>query len=246
MRTLGHQQHSASAPDPGLSSPAPLAVTAFTHFCLSVCTMCFGLSPLSHPLWPPRWHSSKASASRAEGPGFKSRLQLDFFGVKSYQWLQNWHSSGYPARRLALLGQHWDWSAWCQYTVTGWGRTLDLQLLSQVWQHVKLSEQIRPWDTLACCWDVKQPTNKQSPPVDSRSEPAWWCCWLTSSLAWPIRPYFLQWIFEFTGSWSAVLHRSSLVVFSGLRIHMILCRQLLIDFWSSWSVSGVILLVSDP
>ena len=23
------------------------------------------------------------------------------------------------ARRLALLGQRWDWSAWCQYTVTG-------------------------------------------------------------------------------------------------------------------------------
>ena len=31
-----------------------------------------------------------------------------------------------------------------------------------MWQHVKLSEQIRPWDTLACCWDVKQPTNKQA------------------------------------------------------------------------------------
>ena len=29
-----------------------------------------------------------------------------------------------------------------------------------MWQHVKLSEQIRPWDTLACCWDVKQPRNK--------------------------------------------------------------------------------------
>ena len=29
-----------------------------------------------------------------------------------------------------------------------------------VWYHVKLSVQIRPWDTLACCWDVKQPTNK--------------------------------------------------------------------------------------
>ena len=29
-----------------------------------------------------------------------------------------------------------------------------------VWQHVKLSVQIRPWDTLACCWDDKQPTNK--------------------------------------------------------------------------------------
>ena len=23
-------------------------------------------------------------------------------------------------------------------------------------------KQIRPWDTLACCWDVKQPTNKQN------------------------------------------------------------------------------------
>ena len=25
---------------------------------------------------------------------------------------------------------------------------------------MQLSVQIRPWDTLACCWDVKQPTNK--------------------------------------------------------------------------------------
>ena len=38
---------------------------------------------------------------------------------------------GNPARRLALKGQHWDWSARCEYTVTGWGRTFDLQLLSQ-------------------------------------------------------------------------------------------------------------------
>ena len=26
----------------------------------------------------------------------------------------------------------------------------------------KLSEQIRPWDTFTCCWDVKQPINKQT------------------------------------------------------------------------------------
>ena len=52
--------------------------------------------------WPPRWPSGTASTSRAEDPGFRSRLRRDFFGVKSYQWLQNWHSSGYPARRLAL------------------------------------------------------------------------------------------------------------------------------------------------
>ena len=32
-----------------------------------------------------------------------------------------------------------------------------------MWQHVQLSEQIRPWDTLACCWDVKQQTTNQPP-----------------------------------------------------------------------------------
>ena len=82
-------------------------------------------------LWPPRWPNGKAFASRAEDPGFESRLRRDFFGVESYQWLKKWHSSGYPARRLALKGQRWDWVARCQYTVTGWGRTFDLQLLPQ-------------------------------------------------------------------------------------------------------------------
>ena len=36
-------------------------------------------------LSPPRWPSGKASASRAEDPGFESRLRRDFFGVESYQ-----------------------------------------------------------------------------------------------------------------------------------------------------------------
>ena len=34
---------------------------------------------------PPRWPRGKASASRAEDPGFESRLRWDFFGVQSYQ-----------------------------------------------------------------------------------------------------------------------------------------------------------------
>ena len=34
---------------------------------------------------PPLWPSGKASASRAEDPGFESRLRRDFFGVESYQ-----------------------------------------------------------------------------------------------------------------------------------------------------------------
>ena len=73
----------------------------------------------------------KASASRAGDPGFVSHLRQDFSGVESYQWLKNWHSSGYPARRLALYSQCWDWLARCQYTVTGWDGKFDLQLLSQ-------------------------------------------------------------------------------------------------------------------
>ena len=36
-------------------------------------------------LLPPRWSSGKASASRAEDPGFESRLRRDFFEVESYQ-----------------------------------------------------------------------------------------------------------------------------------------------------------------
>ena len=34
---------------------------------------------------PASWPSGKASASRAEDPGFKSRLRQDFLGVESYQ-----------------------------------------------------------------------------------------------------------------------------------------------------------------
>ena len=37
------------------------------------------------PRLPPRWPSGKAFASRAEDPGFESRLSRDFFGVESYQ-----------------------------------------------------------------------------------------------------------------------------------------------------------------
>ena len=32
----------------------------------------------------------------------------------------DWCCSGYPVMRLALQGQHWDWLAHCQYTVTLW------------------------------------------------------------------------------------------------------------------------------
>ena len=49
-----------------------------------------------------------------------------------------------------------------------------------MWQDVKLSEQIRPRDTLACCWDVKQPTNNNSlhfPVHFSRDQDEIWSSW---------------------------------------------------------------------
>ena len=70
----------------------------------------------------------KVSAWRVKDPGFKAHLRRYFFGVESYQWLNNWHSSGYPARHLVLQGQCWDWLARCQYTATGWDGKFGLQL----------------------------------------------------------------------------------------------------------------------
>ena len=69
---------------------------------IPLCTVNYESEDCALHKTPPRWPSGKASASRAKDPGFESRLHRDFFGVKSYQWLKNWHSSGYPARRLAL------------------------------------------------------------------------------------------------------------------------------------------------
>ena len=59
---------------PGVSTLWPGEVASLT--CSSSLLLSFG--PLS-------WPGSKASASRAEDPGFESRLRQDFFGVESYQ-----------------------------------------------------------------------------------------------------------------------------------------------------------------
>ena len=53
---------------------------------------------------------------------------------------------------------YYNWVRWKAWSATS----------ISLWQHVKLSEQIRPWYTLACCWDVKQPTKKQTPQTNSK------------------------------------------------------------------------------
>ena len=70
------------------------------------------------------------------------------------QWLPC-QAPGVIGSALGLVGPvsvYCDWVRWKVWSAAS----------ISVWQHVKLSVQIRPWDTLACCWDVKQPTNKQT------------------------------------------------------------------------------------
>ena len=103
---------------------------------------------------PPRWPSGKASASRAEDPGFESRWSRDFFlgrvipvtSKLALQWLPCL-APGVTGSALGLVG-------------TGVSilrlRTFDLQLLSQCGSTSNCLSRSVPRR------DVKQPTNKQS------------------------------------------------------------------------------------
>ena len=104
----------------------------------------------------------KASASRAENPGFESRWRRDFFPGSSRT---NDFKIDTPVATLpgawryrasaGLVGQVSVYCGWVRRKV--WSATS-----ISVRQHLKLSEQIRPCDALACCWDLKQPTNEQT------------------------------------------------------------------------------------
>ena len=115
----------------------------------------------------------KASASRAEDSGFESRLCRDFFSGSSHTSdfkigtpVLPFQAPGIIESALGLVGPvsvYCDWVRWKVGSATS----------ISVWQHIKLSEQIRPWATLACCWNVKQPTNNKqtnlSPSLPSSS-----------------------------------------------------------------------------
>ena len=82
---------------------------------------------------------------------FRSRI-IPVTSKLALQWLPC-QAPGIIGSALGLVGPvsvYCDWVRWKVWSATS----------ISVWQHVKLSEQIRPWDTLACCWDVKQPTKK--------------------------------------------------------------------------------------
>ena len=102
----------------------------------------------------------KASAARTEDPRFKSVGAGIFPGPSHTSDLK----IGTPVATLpgawshrvsAGTGQPGVSILWVRWKV--WSSTS-----ISAWQHVKLSEQICPWDTLACCWDIKEPTKKQT------------------------------------------------------------------------------------
>ena len=77
------------------------------------------------------------------------------------QWLPC-QAPGIIGSVLGLVGLvlvYCDWVRWKFWSATS----------ISVWQHVKLSEQICPWDTLVCCWDIKQPTNNNNPVLNVTS-----------------------------------------------------------------------------
>ena len=100
------------------------------------------------PVWPvgtpPRWPSGKASASRAEDPGFESRLPRKLFRGRvipvsqklTLQWLLC-QAPGVIGSALGLVGPV---SVYCDLVSWKVGSASSIS----VWLHVKLSEQIRP------------------------------------------------------------------------------------------------------
>ena len=100
---------------------------------------------------------AKVSALGAEDPGFESRLRQDFSGSHHTGDLK----IGTPVATLP--------GAWRYRVSAGTGRpSVSILWLGEVESWIcnfYLSVaaykivQIYPWDTLACCWDVKQPTN---------------------------------------------------------------------------------------
>ena len=118
------------------------------------------------PHW---WSCVKVSIARMGDPGaptchlrsgrFGVQFPLvvwGFFCVESYQWLRNWHSSHV---RYTLKGQRW--TGWPSVSIL-WLGEVEIWSAASIseWQHVNLSEQFSPCDTLACCWVTKQPTKK--------------------------------------------------------------------------------------
>ena len=99
----------------------------------------------------------KASTLRVEDLGFESRLRQEFSGSSYTSDLKiDAPVVTLPGvwRHRVSAGMVGPVSVYCDWVRQNvWSATS-----ISVWQHIKLSEQMRPWDTLACCCGVKQAT----------------------------------------------------------------------------------------
>ena len=114
-------------------------------------------------------------------PGSNPTLRWDFFGVKSYQWLTNWHTSGYPARPWHYRVSAWTDRPGVSILWLGEVESLVCNFYLSVAAHkiVWADPSLRYTSML---WDVKQPTNKQT-------------CLAPSALLSPLESY--QWLTTF-------------------------------------------------
>ena len=100
----------------------------------------------------------KVSALGVEDPGFESSWRWDFSGSSHTTDLKigtpvatlpgAWHyrvsaGTGWPGVSILWLGEVECW--FCNFYLSVAARKI---------------VQIRPWDTLACCWDIKQASNQ--------------------------------------------------------------------------------------
>ena len=122
----------------------------------------------------------KASTSGAEDPGFESCLQRDFSGSS--------HTSDFKiGTPLATLPGTWHYRV---SAVTG-QPIVSILWVGEVESFIcnfyltvaarAMSVLIHPWDTLACCWDVKQPTDRQLVCCLLRWSYLEQCCFCSSS-----------------------------------------------------------------
>ena len=92
---------------PDVTNPHPLSLSLSPSIPPSLSlSLSLSLSPSLSPSLslPPRWPSGKASASRAEDPGFESRLRRDFSEVESYQWLKKLALHWLPCQAPGVIG----------------------------------------------------------------------------------------------------------------------------------------------
>ena len=119
--------------------------------------------PLSLSLsQPPRWPSGKVSAWRVTDLGFDPHFHRGDLSTTSHTGDLKIDSP------MATMPGAWRYrdgtgTGWPGVSIPWLAETATLiGTFISVWQHKHLPEQIRPSNTLAFCWDNKQPTNYKS------------------------------------------------------------------------------------